>query len=119
METAPEEIQPEEMIPPEITTPLRSQNVMDGDSVTFQVTFIGYPNPGITWFHNDREIISSTDFVITVDYERMESTLIIPEVFPEDQGIYKVVATNPSGIAETTSKLVIISKYLLRNVSFL
>lgn len=96
--------------PPRFTMPLRNQTVNDGDSVIFQVFFRGYPAPSVTWYFNSQPIQPSQDFKIHVDVHRQESTLVIVEVFPEDEGEYMCKAENSLGTAVTHCHLFVKSE---------
>jgi|SRR6218665_2057551 len=87
--------------PPRFTLPLRNQTVNDGGSVIFQVFFRGYPMPTVTWYFNSQPIQPSQDFKIHMDFNRQESTLVVVEVFPEDEGEYMCKAENALGTAIT------------------
>lgn len=87
--------------PPRFNMPLRNQTVNDGEQVVFRVLFLGEPTPTVTWFFNSQPIHPSQDFRINVDRVRGESTLVIVEVFPEDEGEYMCKAENNHGTAIT------------------
>ncbi len=65
--------------------------------------FTGYPPPVIQWFREGFEIQTSRDFQIMTTPTR--STLYIPEVFPEDTGIFTVKIHNPHGMAQCKANL--------------
>lgn len=109
-----ETVVPEEGIegqPPKFTELLQPKTVRDTERVELRVRFTGIPVPTITWYFDGSPIKPSTDFQITIDVERRESTLIIVEVFPEDEGEYTCIAVNPFGEAITTCRLTVVSKY--------
>ena len=87
--------------PPRFNLPLRDQQINDGDRAIFKVYFRGYPAPTVTWFFNSQPIKPSRDFQINVDVKRGESSLVIVEVFPEDEGEYMCKAENTMGAAVT------------------
>lgn len=104
--------QAEEPIAPHFTTLLQPRNVHDGDRVELTVRFIGRPSPRITWYQNGVELKPNPDFEIYVDHTKGESTLIIVEVFPEDEGEYTCIAINEVGESITTCKITVVSKCL-------
>ena len=95
---------------PEFTELLRPVTVHDAERVELKVTYRGVPSPSINWYFNGGVIKPNQDFQITVDIERQESTLVIVEVFPEDEGEYTCIAVNPFGETMTTCRLTVISK---------
>lgn len=102
--------QAEEPLAPLFTTLLQPQEVQDGQRVVLTVRFIGRPAPKITWYQNGVEMKPNPDFEIYVDYTKGESTFIIVEVFPEDEGEYTCIAVNQYGESITTCSLTVISK---------
>ena len=68
--------------------------------------FIGTPPIDIVWVHNNREI-PPTDPVCRMKAEGNTRMLIIPEVFPEDQGEYVCEAYNDFGDTDTFCRLVV------------
>ena len=69
------------------------------------VHFVGNPTPDIHWYREGIEIQPSRDFQITLLPGK--SFLYIPEIFPEDAGLYMVRANNPYGMAECKARLVV------------
>ena len=110
--------QMEEPLAPLFTSLLQPQSVMDGSRVELTVQFIGRPSPKITWYQNGVEIKPNPDFEIYIDSDKGESTLIIVEVFPEDDGEYTCIALNEIGESITTCRLTVISKLLHNFLSF-
>jgi len=102
---------PPEESAPRFTMPLRNLSTNDGDRAIFRVFFTGYPHPQITWYFNSQPIRPSADFQINVDIQRGESTLIIVEVYPEDEGEYMCKAVNPLGTAVTHCHLFVKCKH--------
>ena len=72
-------------------------------SFRFSVEFTGYPPPVIQWFREGFEIQTSRDFQIMTTPTR--STLYIPEVFPEDTGMFTVKIHNQYGMAQCKAML--------------
>lgn len=69
----------------------------------FSVEFTGQPPPVIQWFREGFEIQTSRDFQIMTTPTR--STLYIPEVFPEDTGVFTVKIHNQHGMAQCKAML--------------
>lgn len=91
--------------PPQFTHPLSAVKVTEGQPVTLEVEFEAFPPPQITWYRESFEIRPSTDFQVTT--EAHKSTLYMPEVFSDDQGMYMVKAYNPYGMMQTKAMLVV------------
>jgi hypothetical protein len=98
--------------PPKFTSPLRDLTVNDGDrNVELKTQFRGNPKPAITWFFNSKPIQPNQDFKVHVDVQKGETSLVIIEVFPEDEGEYMVKAENRLGAAVTHCKMFVRCKY--------
>lgn len=114
-ETAPsaseDELPEDKIVPPEFTELLQPVTIRDGERIELRVRFRGFPAPRIRWYHEGKEIMNSADFQITIDFSRGESTLVIVEVFPEDQGEYTCTAKNKYGETITTCRLNVVCKY--------
>ena len=102
----------EEEESPRFTMPLKNQTVTDGDRAVLRVFFSGIPAPTVTWYFNSQPVRPGQDFQINVDVRRGESTLVIVEVFPEDEGEYMCKAENLLGTAITHCHLFVRSKSL-------
>ena len=110
--TTDDEIPEDQLVAPEFTQLLKPTTVKDGERVELIVHFRGHPAPRIRWFHNGQEVVKSTDFEITIDYDRGISILVIIEVFPEDEGEYTCTATNKLGETITTCRLTVVGELL-------
>ena len=88
---------------PTLMEQLKSQIVKEGQSVSFRCKISGRPNPEIQWFKGENLIKPSKYF--QMQKEGDWCTLRITEAFPEDEGPYKCVATNPGGSVSTTANL--------------
>ena len=68
--------------------------------------FVGTPPFDIVWVHNNREI-PHTDPICRMISSGHTHTLIIPEVFPEDEGEYVCEAYNDFGDTDTFCRLTV------------
>ena len=60
----------------------------------------------VAWYHDQRLVPSSSQDMETVYSSRSgEAALVIPEVFPQDSGLYECVAANIHGKAVTKALL--------------
>lgn len=89
--------------PPTIVEPLKNQTVREGQVVTFKCKVTGKPKPTIKWQRGDKVIKPSKYFQMLEEGETY--TLRVTEAFPEDEGVYKCVATNPAGTNQTQGTL--------------
>ncbi len=83
------------MIPPQFAERLQTREVREGESVRFTVRVTGRPPPGVRWYREGTEIVSSRDFEIIKEGDT--HSLYIPEVFYEDSGKFSVKAENKAG----------------------
>jgi hypothetical protein len=88
---------------PEMIEPLESKAIPEGQCVEFRTRCSGKPEPTAQWFKGDKLIKPSKYFQMVVDREYY--SLRISEAFPEDEGKYTCVLSNPSGEARTTAEL--------------
>lgn len=88
---------------PEILLPLKDKTIVEGQSVDFKCKISGKPSPSVQWEKGGKNIKPSKYFQMTTRGE--ESTLHISEAFPEDEGVYKCIATNTAGKIVTSANL--------------
>uniref|UniRef100_A0A673ANL2 Myosin light chain kinase, smooth muscle n=1 Tax=Sphaeramia orbicularis TaxID=375764 RepID=A0A673ANL2_9TELE len=65
----------------------------------------GDPRPEVLWFHDGQEVSESEDFQLIREENRC--TLLIQEVFPEDNGTYSCQAWNKYGEDRTEAQLTV------------
>ncbi|CAE1290797.1 TTN [Acanthosepion pharaonis] len=85
---------------------LFNQTVDEAESVSFVCTYKGQPLPDIEWRFNGSPIQDGEIYHIIP--EQGKSTLMIPEVYPEDAGTYTVKAFNKYGEAQSSCVLDVI-----------
>ena len=92
-------------LPPRFTERLVDCKVKEGGSARLAVGVAGKPEPKVTWYRQNKKIVSSNDFKIS----RIGNvhTLIIPEVFHEDAGRYSVVIENDAGQSNCSAELIV------------
>ena len=95
--------------PPAFVTPLKPLHAADGEEVVFHCCVIGNPHPQISWYHNEKCIDNNEEFVINYNPESGDCDLVIVEVFPEDHGWFKCIASNPVGEAVSSAELTVSS----------
>jgi len=89
--------------PPAIVEHLKSVEAEDGSEVELACKIVCPSSFDVVWIHNGKEIKPSKDF----QYHHVDSrySLKIPELFPEDSGIYTCEAFNDFGESFTTCSL--------------
>ena len=95
-----------DVAPPVFIEPLSSQVVIDGSPVQLDCKISGWPRPNITWFRESTLLRPSPDFMQFYDEDNLCS-LVIKEVYPEDNGRYTVVAKNLHGTATCSCDLIV------------
>jgi len=80
---------------PTIIEKMKALIVNEGQSATFSCLINAQPAPQVQWFKDDKKIKPSKYFQMTS--EGQEQKLHITEAFPEDEGMYKLIATNSAG----------------------
>ncbi|XP_072047546.1 titin-like isoform X2 [Amphiura filiformis] len=80
-------------------------DVYEGTPVEFICHVSGNPEPTINWYLNDAIIKPSRYFMMI--YQDGAARLLINEVFPEDEGMYKCEAVNPKGRVSCSGKLTV------------
>lgn len=92
---------------PTIVEPLKAQTIREGQSAAFKCKISAKPTPTIQWHKGDKIIKPSKYFQMLKEGDNC--TLKISEAFPEDEGVYKCVATNPAGTVSTTANLKVLA----------
>ena len=98
----------ETMVPPNFVVPIQSVQAVDGQELRLPCKVKGKPMPQISWYHNGKNIDQDEEFVVTYNPDTGDISLLIVEVFPEDEGEYVCVAHNPAGDAVTRATLAVI-----------
>lgn len=89
--------------------------VDEGATLKLEVEIEACPEPTIKWFKNGQEVTADARIKIERDSHRLENyNLTVNLTKGEDSGEYEVRATNEMGNVSCMSKVVIHSKYILR-----
>ncbi|XP_068170742.1 immunoglobulin-like and fibronectin type III domain-containing protein 1 [Antennarius striatus] len=91
--------------PPSILVPLKVHTPPEGYQLYMTCAVRGYPTPSVSWYLNDVCINLDKNYYITNSCG--VCSMFILRVRSEDSGVYKVVAVNPLGKAECSSKLIV------------
>ncbi|XP_042888253.1 titin-like isoform X7 [Penaeus japonicus] len=87
--------------PPKFLVPLQPQKVKHGEKVVLETSVRGLPTPRVIWYHLDKEVVPSPEFVQEHDATSGRVVLTIKEVFIDDKGLYRCLAVNEFGRDET------------------
>lgn len=99
----------EALVPPRFVEPLPAMEAYDGEEVKIPCRVVGKPPPQISFFHNGKNIDHDEEYVVSYNPDTGDIHLLIVEVFPEDEGEYVCVATNPVGEASTRAYLTVLT----------
>lgn len=101
LEDAPQEEAEEFESPRFVEELIEPIEVMDGEALELSCKVVGKPIPKVEWYHNNEKIAENKETLIIQDAQG-NCQLQITEVFPENAGEYKCMATNKIG--ETITK---------------
>ncbi|XP_066256138.1 obscurin isoform X9 [Euwallacea similis] len=109
---------------PKFITALNDDQVEDGGEFSVMVRADGLPKPEIKWFLNGKEIVPDENHQIVTSKgdSQATSTLTVTNYNEKDVGIYKAMAINVVGEAETNARISMVqtpptlSKKLDRNL---
>lgn len=88
--------------PPEIVEPLVSTTIRKGETITLRTTIVGYPEPAVQWFKNEKPLEHPEPKRNGDTY-----TVTIKDATPDDTAEYTVKAVNPLGSVETGAFLTV------------
>lgn len=94
--------------PPSILVPLKVHTPPKGYQLYMTCAVRGCPTPSVSWYLDNVCINSDNNYYITNSFG--VCSLYILSVRAKDSGEYKVVAVNPLGKAECSTKLVVKGK---------
>ncbi|XP_061641692.1 immunoglobulin-like and fibronectin type III domain-containing protein 1 isoform X2 [Phyllopteryx taeniolatus] len=91
--------------PPKFLVPLKMHTAPQGYECYMSCALKGDPTPHVTWLRNNISLNTNTNYYISNTCG--VCSLLILRVGPKDTGEYKVVAENPRGRAECSTKLTV------------
>ncbi|XP_073838143.1 zormin isoform X5 [Musca autumnalis] len=95
-----EPLEPTEV--PHFKIPLNNAMARVGQKVKLEALVGGIPRPDIYWLHNGKQY-----FPRDVKYEYGRVTLIIPQAYPNDAGVYVLTAKNLAGEAYSSCNVIV------------
>lgn len=90
---------------PKFLVPLKMHAAPQGYECYMSCAIKGDPTPHVTWLRNNISLNTNTNYYISNTCG--VCSLLILRVGPKDVGEYKVVAENPVGRAECSTKLAV------------
>lgn len=90
---------------------LEKCEVVQGETVSFDVCVSGQPDPIVEWFKDGKQLEDEGRFIIIDDVDDTKPELfsmVIEDCLPIDTGDYKCVAMNEAGKAYSTGGLVVL-----------
>ncbi|KAF4079070.1 hypothetical protein AMELA_G00188860 [Ameiurus melas] len=91
--------------PPKFLVPLKLHSAPQGYECYMSCAVRGNPKPHVTWYHNNININTDTNYYITNTCG--VCSMLILMVGSKDTGEYKVIAENPLGRAECSTKMTV------------
>ncbi|XP_075160110.1 zormin isoform X5 [Haematobia irritans] len=95
-----EPLEPTEV--PHFKIPLNNAMARVGQKVKLEALVGGIPRPEVYWLHNGKQY-----FPRDVKYEYGRVTLIIPQAYPNDAGVYVLTAKNLAGEAYSSCNVIV------------
>ena len=90
---------------PAFLVPLKVRVAPKGYECYMSCAVKGNPRPRITWYHNNVNLNTDTDYYISNTCGIC--SMLILRVGPKDTGVYTVVADSPLGVAECSTQLTV------------
>lgn len=90
-----------EGIPPTFSRKPKAKYVDEGDDVLLECRLVAVPEPDITWFFKDTQVVSQQNIVVATesDMHMYCSIVKISKVQKKQEGRYRIVARNREGEA--------------------
>ena len=82
---------------PDFKDKLKTVEVMEGDTVQFDIRVVGYPVPEVEWFKGTTKLKRDERTEFKENKDNNLHSLVISDAKREDAGIFKCVASNEGG----------------------
>ena len=103
------DLEPE--VPPRFAKKLKPETIaLDGDPFSIQLQVLGNPKPKVIWYFENKPLEETEFMKITSkgEWHKVE----FDEILVEDEGMYKCVAENELGVAETETELLVDGEFV-------
>jgi hypothetical protein len=91
---------------PHITRRLAPEmRMFEGQVARFEISVVGNLESEVVWYKDGTLLRNTPDTRLA--YQNGVYSLVIPEIFPEDSGLYKVAIKNPLGYDESICRLIV------------
>uniref|UniRef100_A0A7E4UT28 Muscle M-line assembly protein unc-89 n=1 Tax=Panagrellus redivivus TaxID=6233 RepID=A0A7E4UT28_PANRE len=84
---------------PRISVRLADVRVSEGSPLKLECKIEGTPTPEIVWYKDGERVVPSERLILEHNPDTGMARLIIPSATLDDDGLYRVIATNPAGSA--------------------
>jgi len=90
-----------EGIPPTFSRKPKAKYVNEDDDVILECRLVAVPEPEITWYYKDVQIISERNIIVAIesDMHMYCSVVKISKIKKKQEGRYKIIAKNREGEA--------------------
>jgi len=94
-------------VAPQFTQPLKPVVAKPQETATLRCLVRGEPTPVVKWYRGEDEIKPDRAHQLTYDQKTGAAVLSLLEPTPEDETVYRVIATNKFGRAECRANLIL------------
>lgn len=98
---------------PEFQQELKDREVVVGDTIHFDVKIVGKPEPKITWSKDGKELVESSRITFVGDPSTGLYSLLIKKASLDDEGDYRIVASNAGGSISCQAELLVEGNIML------
>lgn len=107
-----------EGIPPTFSRKPKAKYVDEGDNVILECRLVAIPEPEITWYYKDAQIISHDNMIVVTesDMHMYCSVLRITKVQKSQEGRYKILAKNREGEASIEISMKVRKQYEIESI---
>lgn len=92
---------------PEFQQELKEREVLVGDTIHFDVKIAGKPEPKITWSKDGKDLQESSRITFVGDPDTGLYSLLIKKACLDDEGDYRIVASNAGGSISCQAELLV------------